>query len=378
MGERVVLRAARVVTPTGVVLDGRVDVVDGVIGSVSPSSSATDADLDLAGWLVPGFIDVHMHGGGGFDVTRSAEDMAAAVRFHRRHGTAHTLVSLMAQPIDVMCEQLEWVAALAADGEVLGAHLEGPFLSAARCGAQRPEHLVDPDPLILRKLLEAGQGWVRTMTIAPELPGALDLIRDLAGAGVVASVGHTSATCEQTVDGFDAGATMATHLFNAMGSFDHRAPGPAIAALDRQVFVELINDGVHVHDALVRLVTRNYAERVIFVTDAISATGVGDGEYTLGDQTVVVAGGQARLADGEHLAGSTSTMADALRRAVLDVGVPTTVAVAATSITPASALRVADHFGSIAPGRAADFVLLDENLELVDVLAAGRPVAPDP
>lgn len=364
-------------TPEGVVPDARVEIVGGVVASVASSTGSSGVDFDLDGWLVPGFVDLHMHGGGGYDVTRSAADMAAAVAFHRRWGTTRTLVSLMAAPVDVMCEQLEWVAALAAGGVVVGAHLEGPFLSVERCGAQRPGNLLDPDPLVLRKLLEAGQGYVRTMTIAPELPDAADLIRELAAAGVVASVGHTSATYEQTMVGFRAGASMATHLFNAMGSFDHRAPGPAIAALDDEVFLELINDGVHVHDALVRLVARNAPDRLVFVTDAISATGVGDGDFTLGDQTVVVADGHARLAESDHLAGSTSTMAEELRRAVREVGVPMTVAVAASSANPARAVGIEREAGAIAPGRVADLVCLDEELAVVDVLVRGRSLTRD-
>src|SRR5919112_3000775 len=298
-----VLTGAQVVSPAGVLADGEGRIADGRIVSVGPAAAlaaavggqapAQEERLDLGGcWLLPGFLDLHMHGGGGHDVTRSAADLTAAVRFHRSHGTTRTLVSLMAQPVDQLCEQLGWIADLTAAGEILGAHLEGPFLSAARCGAQRPENLLMPDPLVLRKLLEAGQGAVRTMTVAPELPGAHALITELCAAGVIAAIGHTDASYEQAADAFTAGASLATHLFNAMGSFDHRAPGPSVAALDAGVFVEMINDGVHVHDALTRLVARIAPESMIFITDAISAAGIGDGEYTLGDQTVRVAAGK--------------------------------------------------------------------------------------
>ncbi|MEO7260721.1 MAG: hypothetical protein ABI047_05610 [Jatrophihabitantaceae bacterium] len=192
-----VLTGAQVVSPAGVLTDGEVEIANGRITSVGPAAgpapaaagpaSTQDERIDLNGcWLV-------------------------------------TLVSLMAQPVDPLCEQLGWIADLTAAGDVLGTHLEGPFLSAVRCGAQRPEHLLMPDPLVLRKLLEAGQGSVRTMTVAPELPGAHALITDLLAAGVIAAVGHSDASYE-AAEAFAAGATLATHLFNAMGSFDHRAP----------------------------------------------------------------------------------------------------------------------------------------------------------
>ncbi|HST47226.1 N-acetylglucosamine-6-phosphate deacetylase [Jatrophihabitans sp.] len=368
-----VLTGAQVVSPTGVLADGEVRIAGGRIVAVGTGSApAQEERIDLAGcWLVPGFVDLHMHGGGGHDVTRSAADLTAAVRFHRSHGTTRTLVSLMAQPVDQLCEQLGWIAELTAAGEVLGAHLEGPFLSAARCGAQRPENLLAPDPLVLGKLLEAGQGSVRTMTVAPELPGAAGLIADLLAAGVIAAVGHSDASYEQAAEAFAAGATLATHLFNAMGSsLDHRAPGPSVAALDASVFVEMINDGVHVHDALTRLVARVAPERLIFITDAISAAGIGDGEYTLADQTVRVSAGNA-WSEADRLAGSTLTMDEAVRRAVHQVGLGIEQAVAAAATTPARLLGLADECGAIRAGLAADLVVLDADLRVRRVMVGG-------
>ncbi|MBV9821167.1 MAG: N-acetylglucosamine-6-phosphate deacetylase [Actinobacteria bacterium] len=377
-----VLTGARVVSPAGVLIGGEVRVADGRIATVtSPGGSAAtgapdgEERIDLAGcWLVPGFVDLHVHGGGGHDVTRSAADLLAAVRFHRGHGTTRTLVSLMAQPVDQLCEQLGWIAELSRGGEILGAHLEGPFLSAARCGAQRPENLLAPDPLVLGKLLEAGQGTVRTMTVAPELPGARELIADLLAAGVVAAVGHSDASYEQTIEAFAAGASLATHLFNAMGSLDHRAPGPSVAALDAGAYVEMINDGVHVHDALTRLVGRLAPDRLVFVTDAISAAGIGDGEYTLADQTVRVADGNAWSAE-DRLAGSTLTLDEALRRAVLEVGMGIEQAVAAAATTPARLLGLADECGAISEGLAADLVVLDADLRVRRVILGGNWLA---
>jgi N-acetylglucosamine-6-phosphate deacetylase len=367
-----ILGGARVVTPAGVLESAWIEIIDEQIvrvGSATPPSEA----LDLGGgWLLPGFIDLHVHGGGGHDFTASPEDMAAGVAFHRRHGTTNTLVSLMAGPVDAMCEQLDWVVALAASRDVLGAHLEGPFLSSDRCGAQNHRHLLTPDPLVLTKLLSAGQDSVRTVTIAPELPGALDLIEDIASAGAIAAVGHTDATYEQAAAGFAAGARLATHLFNAMGSMSQRAPGPAVAALDAGAYVEVINDGVHVHEALTRLAFASAPDRVSLITDAISATGVGDGHYTLGDQDVMVSGGQARLAATSRLAGSTLTMDEAVRRAVRTVGLTIEQASAAASAAPARLLGIDNRCGSIAPGLDADLVLLDDDLSVQRVMVRGR------
>jgi N-acetylglucosamine-6-phosphate deacetylase len=367
----------RLVTPAGVIEDAIIDIADGRIVSVSgsddlgPARGDIDTHLDGA-WVVPGFIDLHMHGGGGHDVTRSPEAMAGAVAFHQRHGTTRTLVSLMAQPVDVTCAQLDWIADLTRRGEILGAHLEGPFLSAAQCGAQPRENLLAPDGLVLQKLLEAGQGSVRTVTVAPELPGALELIADVVDAGVVAAIGHTAASYEQALAGITAGASLATHVFNAMGGFEQRSPGAAGAALDAGLYLEVIGDGTHLHDALVRLLARAAPGRMAFITDAISAAGADDGVYTLGDQSVVVTDGEARLPNANSLAGSTVTMGETFRRVVRTVGLTMADAVEATSATPARVLGVDDRYGSIAPGRAADLVVLDADLRVQRVMVGGR------
>lgn len=362
------------VTPRRILSPGWVEIDRGTIvyadEGAPPAGSADIVDLS-GNWLLPGYIDIHTHGGGGADVTRGPDDMAAAVRFHRGRGTTTTLVSLMAQPVDALCTQLAWAAELTRAGEIAGVHLEGPFLAAARCGAQRPESLLLPDVPVLHKLLDAGQGCVRTMTIAPELPGALELIAELVARGVVAAIGHTDATYAEATAGYAAGATLATHLFNAMRAFRHREPGASIASLDAGVHVEMVNDGVHVHESLVRLVGRNSPRTLTLITDAISATGVGDGEYTLGEQSVVVRDGAPRLAGSDSLAGSTLTMDEAVRRAVRSVGLPIEVASAAASGNAARVIGLGDTTGAIAAGLRADLVVLDPELSVVRTMRAG-------
>lgn len=364
------------VTPDRIIDPGWVGIEGGRISGVGSGPPPPGA-ADLAGaWLLPGFIDLHMHGGGGHDVTASPDDLLAAVLFHRGHGTTRTLVSLMADHPAAMSAQLEWISDLTQSGVIAGVHLEGPFLAPARSGAQNVERLLPPHRKTLAQLISAGAGSVRVVTVAPELPGALPLIDTLSGSGVVAAVGHTEASYDEAVAGFAAGARLATHLFNAMTPIGHRAPGAAVAALDSGAFVELINDGVHVHPALVRLVAHSAPDRLAFVTDAASVAGAAEGTYTLGHQAVHLRDGQARLATSGALAGSTLTMDEALRRAVFSVGIGMCGASAALSGTPARVLDLHRETGSIVAGLAADLVVLDLKLCVKDVIVAGEYVKP--
>lgn len=372
-----VLRGARVVTPHGVLDDGWVRIADDRIAAVG--RGPVDAGVhDLGGgWLLPGFIDLHVHGGGGHDVTRSGEDMAAAVAFHRTHGTTRTLVSLVTAPLAALVEQLGWAAALAGkgggpDGHVVGSHLEGPFLSEARCGAQNAAYLIDPSPDAVGRLLAAAGDQLRSVTLAPELPGSRELVRTLTQRRIVAAVGHTDATYDQAAAAFTAGATLATHLFNGMRPVHHRDPGPVLAALDAGAACEVINDGIHVHPAVLRLVAGRDPAQLVLVTDAIDAAGMGDGEYLLGGQSVTVRDGRAELRDSGSLAGSTLTMDAALRRAVLAAGLPIETAAAAAAANPARVLGIDDRCGAIAAGLDADLVHLDDELRLRAVMAGGE------
>jgi N-acetylglucosamine-6-phosphate deacetylase len=372
------LAGGRVVTPDGVLTGAWVHVEGDAIVSVGGHQPAVDAPVfDLAGaWLLPGFVDLHMHGGGGHSVAVSREAMAGAVAFHRRHGTTATLVSLMTAPVDELCEQLTWAADLVRagptpHGNVLGSHLEGPFLSPRRSGAQNEAHMIAPDASVLERLVAAADGTLRVMTLAPELDGALGLIEPLRRQGVIVAMGHSDASYEQAASAIRAGANHATHLFNAMPSLHHRAPGLVGAALAAGIPCELINDGRHVHPAMVGLVARLISCPVL-VTDAIDASGVGDGTFVLGGQEVRVYEGEARLASTESLAGSTLTMTEALRRAVAHSGLSVEHASTAASGNPARVLGLEGSLGSIAPGRRADLVVLDDDMQITAVMAGGR------
>jgi N-acetylglucosamine-6-phosphate deacetylase len=274
-----------------------------------------------------------------------------------------------------LSEQLGWAAELARRGptdrgHVLGSHLEGPFLSARRCGAQNEAHMIAPDRSVLDRLVAAAKDTLRIITLAPELGGALPLIRPLRDAGVIVAMGHSDATYEQAAAAIHAGATHATHLFNAMPPLHHRAPGLVGAVLEAGISCELINDGRHVHPSVIRLVS-NLITCPVLVTDAIDATGVGDGTFVLGGQEVHVNDGEARLAGTQSLAGSTLTMDQALRRAVKDSGLSLQQASAAASTNPARVLGLDASIGSIAPGRRADLIVLDDDLQVTAVMAGG-------
>ncbi|MFB7779529.1 N-acetylglucosamine-6-phosphate deacetylase [Streptomyces bauhiniae] len=367
-----VLTGGTVVLPTGEVPGGQVAVDGRRIAERAPEGADV---LDVTGhWVVPGFVDLHNHGGGGAAFSGGAEDALTAVRTHREHGTTTLVASTVTDDLDVLARQAGLLAELAEQGDIAGVHFEGPFISPCRKGAHSEALLRDPDPAEVRKLVEAARGHAKMVTLATELPGCLDSVRLLAEQGVIAAVGHTDASYEQTVAAIDAGATVATHLFNAMPPIGHRDPGPITALLeDGRVTVELINDGTHLHPAALQLAFHHAgADRVAFITDAMDAAGSGDGRYLLGPLEVEVRDGVARLVEGGSIAGSTLTLDRAFRRAVTVDGLPVADVVRALSANPAQLLGMADRVGSLEPGKDADLVLLDGDFALKGVMRRGE------
>jgi N-acetylglucosamine-6-phosphate deacetylase len=324
--------------------------------------------------VVPGFVDMHVHGGGGASYI-DAQGIAGAAEFHLQHGTTTTLASLVTAAPAELIAGVRALAEATRHGVIAGIHLEGPWLSAARCGAHDQTLMRDPDPAEIDAVLAAGGGAVRMVTLAPELAGSDAAIRRFLDAGVVVAVGHTDATYEQARHAVDLGATVGTHLFNAMPPLHHREPGPALALLeDRRVTVEMIADGVHVHPAMVRSVVEFAGpDRVAAVTDAIAAAGSGDGEYRLGAVSINVMRGVARVRGTSTIAGSTATM-DRLFAGLAGLGrdpdAGLAAAVAMTSATPARALGLS-RVGSLRPGYDADLVVLDPELRVTTVMVRG-------
>lgn len=439
----------RIVTPSGVLDPGWVTVDEGIIVGLGEGAPPAEASVtDLGGsWLVPGFVDVHVHGGGGHTVTTGdPAEAAEALAFHRAHGTTTSLLSLVTAPVDMLCGAVERLAGLVegdhrpdgSPGSIAGIHLEGPFLSVDACGAQDPKWMRAPDRASVDRLIESGRGTVRMVTVAPELQGGLAAVEQLVVWGVVVAVGHTRAVHELAEAAFDAGATVATHLFNCMGAFHHRDPGTVGAALaDDRVTAELILDGHHVHPTTARIaIGAKTSSRVALITDAIALAGVGDGDIDLGTVRLQVRDGVARISDpppgiegggsvasdasparpggaagddealplatdvegvdagaiaglaaGEGiedkaddadglgaLAGSTLTMDQAFRMAV-SIGSAVAEASEMASAVPARVLGLDGTRGTIEVGKHADLVVLDGDLEVVAVYAYGSPVA---
>ncbi len=381
---------ASLVLPGGVIDRGWILVEDARITGIAATADQPEPVLgpqtavyDAGGrYVLPGFVDIHVHGGGGAAFSAGdAEQALTAARFHLGHGTTTIMASLVTGELSELEHHIGELSGLVQDGLLAGIHLEGPFISKARCGAHDPALLREPEPAAVKRLLRAGAGAVRMVTLAPELDHGLNAVRLLTDEGVIAAVGHTDATYAQTRKAIDLGAPVGTHVFNAMRPVHHREPGPVTALLEQeQVIGEVVNDGLHVHPSVVSLMFEAAgAHRIALITDAMVAAGMGDGEYNLGTLSVHVRDGEARLAEGDSLAGSTLTMDVALRNAVKSAGVSLTDAAVSAALTPARALGLAGEIGSLETGKRADLVVLDEDLRLVSVMRSGEWVdAPSP
>jgi N-acetylglucosamine-6-phosphate deacetylase len=368
------LHSATAVDARGETPDAWILLDGATIAATGAGASRPEADevIDLAGrWLAPGFLDLHAHGGGGHDYATG--DLAAGLATHRAHGTTRAVVSLVAEPVDVLERQLARIADVAAaDPRVLGSHLEGPFLAESRRGAHAAEMLRTPDDATIDRLLEAAAGTLRQVTLAPELPGGLDAVRRFVEAGVVVAIGHTECDAATARAAFDAGATLLTHAFNAMPGIHHRAGGPVAAALDdERVSLELVLDGLHVEQSVAAIAFAAAPGRIALVSDAMAAAGAADGSYRLGTLDVTVQGGIAMLPGTETIAGSTLTLDTALILAIDALGLARSEAVAALTATPARILGLGDRFGLLAPGYAADLVVLTADDTVESVWVAG-------
>ena len=371
------ISAGTVVLEQGLCRPGWVETSAGQIVGCGSGLPPRQPDVDMPDALVvPGFVDIHVHGGGGASYTDGDDaDILRAAMFHRGHGTTTSLASLVTAPPAELLTAVRALADSTRAGAVAGVHLEGPWLSAAHCGAHDPAHLRDAVPAEIDALLGAG-GAIRMVTLAPERAGSSDAISRFVDAGVVVAVGHTDATYEQTRHAVELGATVGTHIFNAMRPVHHREPGPALALLeDARVTVELIADGVHVHPAMQRAVIEAAgADRVALVTDATAAAGLGDGEYRLGAVQIDVVERVARVHGTSTIAGSTATM-DQLFRAAAGLGSDRDAALAAavqmTATTPARTLGL-DNVGRLRAGADANLVVLDRDLQVSAVMADGE------
>lgn len=390
---------AGTVLTDGMAMDNAVvAVAEGRIAYVGPRAGMDasslpgfeELEVPPGSMILPGLVDLHCHGAAGGDFpTGNADSARATVDFLHRSGTTTLLASLVTASREDLLRAIGALTPLAEEGLIAGIHSEGPFLSHARCGAQDPRFLRDPDVFFLRELIEAALGHLKTMTYAPELPGADALVRVLAEHGVTPSLGHTDADARTTAASLTQAARLlagsgqpgvsrptVTHLFNGMPPLHHRSPGPVAACLRLAragtAAVELIADGVHLDHETVRMVFELVgAENVVLVTDSMAATGLPDGDYELGPSAVTVSGGEARLRSNGSLAGGTATLLDVVRRAV-DAGVWTAAAVQSATAVPARILGLHQELGSLRAGLSADVVVVDRNFERTLVMRAGK------
>lgn len=385
------IKNCRVITSEQVLEGYCLEITGGVISGIIPQAEIGakqyDIILDCTGnYLAPGFIDLHNHGNSGFDVMdATSEALEQIARFHLKNGVTGFLGTTMSKSVGEIGQAIQNMVAYAENqtrrtggkpcSELLGIYLEGPYLSKKRKGAQAEEHLKAPDLAELKDFLKISQEYMKVVAIAPELPGALESIVHLKSEGIVAAAGHTDAAYEQIIEAVETGITDTVHLFNGMRGFSHRDPGPAGALLlDERVTCELICDGIHLHPAVVDLVVRlKGAANIVLISDAMRATGLGDGRFDLGGQQVFVSGGIARLSDGT-LAGSTLTLDRAVYNVLTMAKIPLHEAVRMVTLNPAKLIGAAERKGSIEPDKDADLVVFDEEIRIKHVIKAGRIV----
>lgn len=364
-----------IVTPDGVLDRGWLETSGDRIVGLGAGEPQGAVDIDLAGRVVvPGFVDIHTHGGGGFSYPDGDPEKASkAALFHRSHGTTTTIASLVTAPSDVLERQLGALVEVAKDGLIAGIHLEGPWISVERRGAHDPNLVRPPTRDEVGRMLSLGDGHVRMVTLAPELSGGLSAIEQVLDASAVVAVGHSDASYDVVRSAIDAGATVATHLFNGMPPVHHRKPGPVVALLeDPRATVELIADGHHLHPGVIAVaVNAAGPDRVALVTDAMTAAGMSDGTYHLGGREVVVENGLVMLPSSGTIAGSTLTMDGAFRFAVQRAGLSLVDAAKCASTTPARVFGLSD-VGSLVAGLRADLVILSPELERVAVMQGGE------
>lgn len=356
--------------------EGSLAFENGVITAAGPA--AGPADVDAGGnYLLPGFVDVHTHGAMGGDFSDGKpEDLPKMARHYAAHGVTSFLATTMTLKEEVLTPAMHTIRDFVRpeDGaKCAGIHLEGPFLSYAKRGAQAAENLHKPDADLFRRLNEASGGQVRLVTVAPEEEGALPFIEQVAQVCAV-SLGHTTADYDTAMAAYRAGATHATHLFNGMPSLLHRAPGVIGAAFDSGAYAELICDGLHIHPSAIRAARRLFGEKLVIISDSLRCAGMPDGEYELGGQPIEMKNGRATLLGTDTLAGSSSNLLDELRN-VVSFGLPLEAAVTAVTAAPARAVRLDGEIGSLEPGKRADLVLLDPALALAGVYVDGKKIS---
>lgn len=376
---------ANIVTEQGIVQNGSIHVVGATIASIQKQGSTAPANAQIVdangGWLLPGFIDVHVHGGYGADFMDAKESSLDTItKFHSSTGTTSIVATSMTAPRHALDDVLESVDAYRKKdmpyAQVVGVHLEGPFLNPTKIGAQNPDYVVLPQVEWMQVWNDKYPGLIKTLSLAPERDGALEMIAWCHEHGIVTAAAHTDATYDEINAAVKNGLSHSVHMFNAMRPIHHREPGTVGAILTTdEVSAEIIADGVHVHPACIKLLAgMKQKQNLLLITDAMSAAGLQDGLYQLGGQDVVVRDSVARLKEGDSLAGSTLTMIRGFRYLVEEVGFSVEQVSELASGNPAKLLGLSDTIGSIAEGKHADLLIVSRDLELEQVFIQGRQI----
>lgn len=360
--------------PDGQFHAGTISIINGRISDDIPGSAETI--LAEGCYVIPGLTDIHFHGCMGHDFCEgTAEAMNAITRYEAMNGITTICPATMTLPENELVRIMRAAKSFSRENpSLIGINLEGPFISHAKKGAQNPAYIIPPNTAMLRRLQGESGGLIRIATVAPETEGAMSFITEAKSLAKV-SIAHTACDYETAKRAFEAGASLVTHLYNAMNGIHHRKPGPVLAALEAGAMAEMICDGVHVHPAVVRMTLKLFgAERVIFISDSLECAGMPDGEYMLGGQKVIKRGKMATLEDGLTIAGSVSNLMDCVRTAVCDMGVRLEDAVMCAAVNPVRAVGLEDDYGSIEAGRVGNVVVLDGGLNVVRVIVGGEIV----
>ncbi len=357
----------RIFTPDGAFKKGRIEF-DSRIRKVSLSDDFNKQEL----YVIPGLIDIHTHGAMGYDHSDgSPEGLEQMAEFYAKNGVTSFLATTMTLDENTLITAMRTVRQYTrtTGAKCAGVNLEGPFLSFEKKGAHKPEYLCHPDIEQFKRLYEASGNMIKLLSIAPELDGAIEFIREASDFCSIA-VAHTAADYDTAMRAFDSGASHVTHLFNAMNPFLHRAPGVVGAARDAGANVEMICDGIHIHPSVIRATEKLFGSRFCMISDSIRCTGLPDGEYVSGNQPITVKDGKATLKDGT-IAGSSISLMEGLRRTV-SFGIQLEKAVAASTIQNACAIGMDNEIGSLEVGKCADMVVLNNSLEIIKVIINGE------
>lgn len=367
-----IIKNGRIFQEQGCFVEGDLFVEDGHI-----ASDGSGTVLDASGmYVIPGLTDIHFHGCMGYDFCDGTEEALRSIaEYELKNGVTTICPASMTFPEDTLTEIFANAAKCRhmPGAELVGINMEGPFIAMEKKGAQNGAYVQKPSAAMFERLQTAAEGLVKLMDIAPEVEGAMECIREVSSK-VRVSLAHTTANYDTAMEAFARGACHVTHLYNAMPPYTHRAPGVVGAACDKDdVMVELICDGIHIHPAAVRTTFKMFGDdRVILISDSMRACGLEDGEYTLGGQAVTVRGRLATLTQEGNIAGSVTNLMDCVRTAVQDMGIPLASAIKCAAVNPAKAIGIFDLYGSLTPGKAANLVLMDENLQIQGVMKDGK------